>query len=158
MTGLCAKHSCENNTTKQLLNIVLCELRKPVFSANYAKCSPRITQNPLKSVKSCAILYLYTVGREKYTLLRILTARTYKIYKERVDNDDETADNGLPASQSVVLLRSFAAPFCIVLRDNKGRKVDRHRNSIDLSCDLLAYHSGLDPGDLYRFHIEQAQA
>ena len=59
---------------------------------------------------------------------------------------------------SIAGLRSFGAPFYIVLRDNKGRKIYRRRNSIDLSCDLLAYHSGPDPGALYRFHIEQAQA
>ena len=121
-----------------------------MFSANYAK--------PIeKRQVMCYTFTRITVGREKYTLLRILTARTYKIYKERVDNDDETADNGL-ALQSVVLLRSFGAPFYIVFRDYKGRKVDRHRNLIDLSCDLLAYHSGPDPGASRRFHIEQVQA
>ena len=55
-------------------------------------------------------MYIYGV-KGKYTLLQLFPARTYKIYKERVDNDDETADNGLPASQSVVSLHLFVNPI-----------------------------------------------
>ena len=64
------------------------------------------------------------MGREKYTLLWILSTRTYKIYKEGVDNDDEAADNfavpcravpcrAVPcrAVRSVVALRFFVNPF-----------------------------------------------
>lgn len=67
-----------------------------MFSANYAK--------PIeKRQVMCYTFICITVGKEKYTLLRILTVRTYKIYKERVDNDDEAAWH---------IIRDLTPEFC----------------------------------------------
>ena len=41
----------------------------------------------------CYHYYVSVWVREKYTLLRILAARTYKIYRIGVDKDDDAGDN-----------------------------------------------------------------
>lgn len=99
-----------------------------MFSANYAK--------PIeKRADLCYTFICVTMGMEKYTLLWILTARTYKIYRTGVDNGDKAADNHLPTYRAE---RSFAALFCQAFFAKNISKFSKDRHVHGLSPPVNA--------------------
>ena len=99
------------------------------------------------------------MGREKYTLLWILSTRTYKIYKEGVDNDNEAADNfAVPCRQKRSRTTFFCQPLSAQFyRKPRDRDIHRHTSlrramyppgkTVPMSVAVfLCFHSGLNPG------------